>query len=374
MGIVGGGQLARMMAESASQWGLALSVLASRTDDSAVATVPHFELGDPNDPAIVTPWAEQCDVVTFDHELVDLDLYATLEAAGVLVAPSTAALRFASSKVYQRETLGAAGVRVPRYVVLRDYNAESIDAFWNAVGPELVLKSDRGGYDGRGVVMTSTRDDAHDAARELLEHGAIVLEEKLLLLAEIAGVVVTGHSGERRSYPLVHTVQSAGMCVEVRYPLTLDAATHAEAADLVEKVASIVNAVGVMAVELFVTERGVILNEVATRPHNSGHWTIEGCVTSQFENHLRAVAGLPLGDVSALHDHVVMVNVVGSTEPGSLRAALALPGVHVHDYGKSWRTGRKLGHVTVVGTDSSVRVRAWEGAEALGTSTTRETT
>ena len=363
-----------MMAESASQFGLPLSVLASRDDDSAVGTVPHYVIGDANDRAIVTSWARDCDVITFDHELVDLDFYATLEADGVVVAPSTSALRFASSKVFQRETLAAAGVRVPRFLTLRHYDEAAIDAFRQEVGPELVLKSDRGGYDGRGVVMTTGAHDAHEAARELLDHGAIVVEEKLPLLAEISGVVVTGRSGERRSYPLVHTVQAAGMCVEVRYPLTLDAATHAEAAELVERVASIVRAVGILAVELFVTDRGVILNEVATRPHNSGHWTIEGCVTSQFENHLRAVAGLPLGDVGALHDHVVMVNVVGSSEPGSLRAALALPGVHVHDYGKSWRPGRKLGHVTVVGADSSVRVRAWEGAEALGTSATRETT
>ena len=361
-----------MMCESASQWGLDLSVLAAAQDDAAVAGAPDVVVGAPHDHDLVRAWATGCDVITFDHELVDLDFFAEIEASGVVVAPSPRALKFATSKAFQRTQMADAGIPVPKFLVLASYDRDAVDAFVAAAPHGVVVKADRGGYDGRGVLTPSTNAEVHDAVRDMLVAGAVVLEERVQLLQEIAGLLVRGRRGDQVAYPLVTTVQRDGMCVEVTYPTRLDPDLLEEAQDVVRRVGDQVAAVGVLAVELFVTPDGVLLNEVATRPHNSGHWTIEGCTTSQFENHLRAVAGLPLGETAALFPNATMVNVVGSATPGSLVDALAVPGAHIHDYGKAWRPGRKLGHVTVVGTGPDVRVRAWEGAEALGTSATKE--
>jgi 5-(carboxyamino)imidazole ribonucleotide synthase len=234
------------------------------------------------------------------------------------------------------------------------------------------VKAAGGGYDGRGVVVTDSVAHAREVARAMSVAGPVVLEERVEILSEIAVVFVTGRDGHRRRGPTVRTVPHNNMCAEVLFPSGLDDATEAEAVAVAERVADVVGAVGVLAVELLVTARGVLLNEVATRPHNSAHWTIEGSVTSQFENHLRAVLGWPLGSTDARAPAVAMVNVVGRDTPGDIASALAVRGAHVHDYGKEFRPGRKLGHVTALG-DSLVtaRVTAWAGADALRTAVTK---
>ena len=207
---------------------------------------------------------------------------------------------------------------------------------------------------------------------ELTTTTNVVVEERLRLRGELALVVVRGLHGFA-SYPLVSTVQSRGMCVEVRYPADVDETTLHEAHRLGRKIANLVGAIGVLAVEFFLSDRGLFVNEVALRPHNTGHWTIEGARTSQFTNHLLAVSGRALGPTDAVVDAAVMVNVVGADEPGSIEGASHVAGAHVHDYGKAWRPGRKLGHVTVVGDDApAAHVTAWESARAYGTRT-RET-
>jgi 5-(carboxyamino)imidazole ribonucleotide synthase len=247
-----------------------------------------------------------------------------------------------------------------------------LKGFLDSVGPP-VLKAARGGYDGRGVLFPQSRVEALAMIDELSRTTSVVVEERLILRGELALVVVRGVNGEFSSYPLVSTVQSNGMCVEVRYPADVDDATRHEAHRLGRKIANLVGAVGVLAIEFFRSDRGLFVNEIALRPHNTGHWTIEGARTSQFTNHLLAVSGRALGSTDPVVAAAVMVNVVGADEPGSIERAAQVPGAHVHDYGKSWRPGRKLGHVTVVGDDAgAAHVTAWESARAYGTRT-RET-
>jgi 5-(carboxyamino)imidazole ribonucleotide synthase len=205
---------------------------------------------------------------------------------------------------------------------------------------------------------------------ELSATGDVLIEERLELLGEVAQLVVRGIDGAIELYPLVTTVQSDGMCVEVRVPAEVSTRLVDDASALGRKIATLIGVVGILAIELFVTSAGLVINEVALRPHNSGHWTIEGAVTSQFANHLRAVSGQPLGDTSATQPFAVMVNLVGGEEPSSLDAAQSIPGALVHDYAKSWRPGRKLGHVTALGDDAQLaHVTAWKSARAYGTKT-----
>jgi 5-(carboxyamino)imidazole ribonucleotide synthase len=361
-----------MMGEAAHGAGVILTVLASSPDDSAVETADLTIVGAPDDATALDELAARVDVITFDHELVDLDQIAALEARGVVVRPGWRALRCAVDKGHQRRSFDAAGIPLPRFIVVTSSSDPMLKGFLDSVGPP-VLKAARGGYDGRGVLFPLNRVETISMIDELTATSSVVVEERLNLRGELALVVVRGVNGEFKSYPLVSTVQSKGMCVEVRYPADVDEATALEANRLGRKIANLVGAVGVMAVEFFLGDHGLVVNEIALRPHNTGHWTIEGARTSQFTNHLLAVSARALGSTEAIVDSAVMVNVVGADEPGSIEGARVVAGAHVHDYGKSWRPGRKLGHVTVVGDDArAAHVTAWESARAYGTRT-RET-
>jgi 5-(carboxyamino)imidazole ribonucleotide synthase len=369
VGVVGAGQLARMMGEASRGAGVTLTVLASSPDDSAIATSDAALFGDPTDFSALEQLCEVVDVVTFDHELVDLEQIAALEVAGVVVRPNARALKCAVDKGYQRKTFDGAGIAVPRFIVVVSATDPLLPGFLDSVGTPVV-KSARGGYDGRGVRFPASRAETLEVIDEMTSFGSVVVEERLNLRAELALVAVRGVHGEFACYPLVTTVQSNGMCIEVRFPADVDEGTAHEAVRIGRKIAILLGAVGVVAIEFFFTDRGLIVNEIALRPHNSGHWTIEGARTSQFTNHLLAVSGQKLQSTEPVAPAVAMVNVVGGDAPSSLEAAQAVAGVHVHDYGKSWRPGRKLGHVTVVGDDPHVvHVTAWEGARAYGTGT-----
>lgn len=360
-----------MMAEAASPLGVDLHVLAARPDDAATA-LAAVTVGEPVGEGLVH-FATSVDVVTLDHELVDLAALARAAERGATVAPSPAAVLFAARKDHQRRVMAERGVPVPRHVVLDAPDGGAVERFAAAIGHAPVVKAAGGGYDGRGVVVCDTVAEAREAAAAMGASGAVVLEERVTFTAEAAVVFVTGRDGTRVRYPVVRTTQQNNMCAEVRYPSGLDEATEDEAVAVATRVADVVGAVGVLAVELLVTPSGVLLNEVATRPHNSAHWTIEGCVTSQFENHLRAVLGWPLGSPAPRAGAAVMVNVAGADAPGSVASALAVEGAHVHDYGKEFRPGRKLGHVTALADEvQRARVTAWAGARALGTVLTRE--
>jgi 5-(carboxyamino)imidazole ribonucleotide synthase len=360
-----------MMGDEASDVGVELTVLATAADDSVVSVADHVLFGAANDEAALRRLSGTTDVVTFDHELVDLDMLARLEDQGIVFRPSPRALRYSVDKAVQREEFTAAGFPLPYCHVIRSEADLAVLEEWSQMHQNPpVLKAARGGYDGRGVLFPVDDTDALLLARELLARGTVVAEERVTLMSEVAQLVVRSVHGEVIAYPLVTTLQSNGMCVEVRFPVELDEVVQAQARELSEKIATHIGLVGVMAVEFFVTPRGLLINELALRPHNSGHWTIEGAATSQFANHLRAVTGQELGASTALCTAAVMVNVVGADTPGSLEAARTTPGVTVHDYGKAWRPGRKLGHVTAVGDDvAALHVRTWESARAYGTNT-----
>lgn len=368
VGVVGGGQLARMMGEAAHGVATTLTVLASAPDDSAILTCDGWLIGEATDLLALRELAHQVDVVTFDHELVDLDEVAVLEKIGVTVHPSATSLQFAVDKAVQRTAFQRAGLPVPRFVVVNASSDERLTDFFNEIGGPPVVKATRGGYDGRGVLFPADRAEAIAMIDDLARANDVLVEERLALRGEVAQLIARAVDGSVVLYPLVSTVQADGMCVEVRFPAEVSADLHRRAGELAEQIASLIDVVGILAIEFFVTDEGLVVNEVALRPHNSGHWTIEGTTTSQFANHLLAVSGRALGAVRTTASAAVMVNVVGAEEPGSIAAARAIEGAHVHDYGKSWRPGRKLGHVTVVGDDAAAaHVTAWTSARAYGT-------
>jgi 5-(carboxyamino)imidazole ribonucleotide synthase len=361
-----------MAGEAASALGLSMAVLAEHPDDAACGVAAEVVLGSPFVAADLRAFAARCDVLTFDHEQVDLELVAELEAGGTVVRPGAATLELAVDKARMRTVLDQAGVPVPAYLVV-DEGPDALDAvdrFATTHGWPVMVKAARGGYDGKGVWPVVNRAEAAAVLENVA--GQIVVEELLPLQAELAVVVVRRPSGASAAWPAVETAQVGGVCREVLVPGRISADVLDAASALGQKVAEIAGGVGVMAVELFWSGGRLLVNEVATRPHNSGHWTMEGAVTSQFENHVRSVLDLPLGSTVAQHSQVASVNVFGGpdgADPAALLPrGLAVEGAHVHLYGKSARPGRKLGHVTVCGDEAdAVRARAWSAAIALGT-------
>ncbi len=367
-----------MAGEAASALGLSMVVLAEHPDDAACDVASEVVIGSPLVEADLRALAARCEVMTFDHEQVDLSLLRTLVAEGVVVRPGVATLEVAVDKAHMRRVLVAADIAVPAHIVVdleesgpQNRAVEAIGAFAAEHGWPVVLKAVRGGYDGKGVWPVNEPA----AAAEVMDHlrGSVLVEEMVPLRAELAIMVARRPSGEAVAWPAVETAQVGGVCREVLVPGRLPPELMAEAVTLGQRVAGIVEAVGVLAVELFWSTDGrLLVNEIAARPHNSGHWTIEGAVTSQFENHLRAVLDLPLGTTALQHARVASVNIFGGAageDPVALLpGGLAVAGAHVHLYGKEGRPGRKLGHVTVCGDDAiDVRSRAWAAALAMGT-------
>jgi 5-(carboxyamino)imidazole ribonucleotide synthase len=360
--MVGGGQLARMTHQAAISLGLTLRVLAEAPDDGAALVTPEVEIGAPTDIAALLRFAKACDVVTFDHEHVPTEQLRALEAEGVTVRPGSAALLFAQDKLAQRQRLTELGIPVPAFAPVS--SVADVERFGAEHGWPVVLKAVRGGYDGRGVWML-------DAPPAELPGVEVYVEQRVLLMHELAVQVARRPSGEMKAWPVVETVQADGICVEVVAPAPrLSPALATDAARLGTRIAEALDVIGVLAVELFEGAGGLLVNELAMRPHNSGHWSIDGAVTSQFDQHLRAVLDWPLGDPSPLVPVTVMVNVLGGAHTDlarTLPAALAaVPEAHVHLYGKASRPGRKIGHVTVLGDDVvGVRARARLAASVL---------
>ncbi|MGH2531294.1 MAG: 5-(carboxyamino)imidazole ribonucleotide synthase [Thermomicrobiales bacterium] len=366
IGIVGGGQLARMTARAAIPLSIRLRVLAARADDSAAQICPDVMVGSPDDPEVLSIFVRGCQVVTFDHELVPATALARLEDEGVCLRPSPSTLAFAQDKRWQRDRLGALGFPVPPHRIVT--HGQEIAAFAEAFGWPVVVKTPRGGYDGRGVWIVETPHQADDLAARLGQ--SILVEPWLPIEREVAVMVARRPSGQIVAYPVVETVQVDGICREVVAPAPIASAMAAEADKLARSIADEIALTGIMAVELFVAEGRLLINELATRPHNSGHFSIEGCVTSQFEQHSRAVLDWPLGSTAMTAPVAVMVNILGGPNGADPRdllpKALALDGVHVHLYGKAARPGRKLGHVTVIGDDMALaRERAAQAASIL---------
>ena len=375
VGVVGGGQLARMLAEAASPLGVRLVVLAGDHDEGADEVVVDLRRGAPDDPEALRALAGAVDVVTFDHENVDHETLARLEAEGARVRPSVATLEY-SDKAHQRRRFSAEGLPVPPFEVVgaspsRD-ERDDARRFARRHGA-VVLKSSRGGYDGRGVWMLG--EDEVEPFLDRYRGAPLVIEPRLDLLAELAVLVARRPSGGSATWPTFETVQVGGMCDEVLYPAPVTPVLDLRAREVATEAAEVTGSVGVLAVELFVVAGDggpeLLVNEIAPRVHNSGHLTIEGSTTSQFEQHLRAILDWPLGPTAMLAPAVAMANVVveGAGDPRTNQAAAleAVAEAHLHLYGKATRPGRKVGHVTVLGDERGrARSRAVHAAQVLG--------
>lgn len=381
--VVGGGQLARMMAPAATALGVDLRVLVEGPTTSAAQVVRDAPVGTPAQTEAVLALVQGppvADVLTFEHEHIPAATIAAVEEVGVPVRPGPGALLHAQDKRAMRESLTELGTPCPRWAPLPD--ARALEAFLATSGGEAVVKTIRGGYDGKGVRVVRSADEVADWFAAAADGGAeLLVEEKVPFVRELAVLLARRPSGEVRVWPVVETVQVGGVCAEVVAPAPgLDPEVAREAVAAAVAVAEGLDVTGVLAVEMFELDaasasargddRRVLVNELAMRPHNSGHWTIDGAVTSQFEQHLRAVLDLPLGETAARAPWSVMANVLGSSLDrltDALPAVLASdPGAKVHLYGKEVRPGRKLGHVTVSGDDlGAVRERAASAAALL---------
>jgi 5-(carboxyamino)imidazole ribonucleotide synthase len=371
--MVGGGQLARMTHQAAVALGQSLRVLAASPDESAALVTADVRLGDHRSLADLQRLADGATVVTFDHEHVPTEHLHALEAAGHRVAPGPDALVHAQDKLVLRRALQEAGEPQPAWAEVR--TVHDATAFADDVGWPVILKTPRGGYDGKGVFVV---DGPDDVAAFLERHGTLLAEERVPMVRELSAQVARSPFGQVAVWPVVETVQRNGVCAEVLAPapnLSDELATAAQ--ELAVRIADRLGVVGMLAVELFQTADGVLVNELAMRPHNSGHWTIEGARTSQFEQHLRAVLDYPLGSTAMTAPVAVMANVLGGAAAADDWAGPPLdervhhlmahwPDVKLHWYGKGQRPGRKLGHVTALGNDlDEVRARAVSAARYL---------
>ncbi|MBM9432691.1 5-(carboxyamino)imidazole ribonucleotide synthase [Flaviflexus equikiangi] len=346
--VIGGGQLARMMQEAAIALGVELRALVEADDGSAGQAIRYSQVGAADDRATIEEFVDG-EIVTVEHEHIPDDILRAIDSR-----PSADALVFAQDKLVMRASLDA-----PHPTWYEAATADDIDAAVERLGGVAIAKVPRGGYDGKGVAVIRSHTDIPWT----WEGDSVLVEEKVPFDMEVSQLVARRPSGEMVAWPLVRSVQRDGICFEVTAPAPVPDDLREQAAAIAARIADQTGVVGVLAVEMFVVRGALIVNELAMRPHNTGHWTIEGAVTSQFEQHLRAVLDLPLGDTRAVAPWSVMVNLLDSalSDP---REALrdvweADPGVKIHMYGKEVRPGRKIGHVTVTGTDlDDVRARA----------------
>jgi len=369
VGVIGGGQLARMMIVPAINLGIEIKVLSESENSSA--SLATTIVGDYTDSATVAAFAKSVDVITFDHEHVPLHILESLEAAGISVQPPSKALAHAQNKLVMRSALEKIGAPNPSWRAVS--SAEQLESFIAEFGPEVIVKTPIGGYDGKGVRVVSQVEQVADwlEAKKLQSLGGeLLVEQKVSFTRELAQLCVRNPSGEIKSWPVVETRQENGVCSEVLAPApNLSEELVQRAREIAELICNSLSVTGNLAVEMFETSDGKLLvNELAMRPHNSGHFSIEGATTSQFENHLRAVLDLPLGD-TAMPQAAVMVNLLGVSDQVDFvdnypELMKAFPSAKVHSYGKSPRIGRKLGHITVVGQNLDAALATATAARA----------
>lgn len=345
VGVIGAGQLARMMIAPAIALGVDLKLFAASSEDSAALSAEHV-VGNFLNPDEVLAFAKTCDVITFEHELIPNSVIKVLEQNQVVVRPSSTAFIYSQNKAQMRKNLQENNLPIPNWNL---YSGEKDPR----IPFPLIAKSISGGYDGRGVWVVADEFEL----RELLKiQPTLLLEEKLNFTSEIAIMVARSPHGQAATWPPTLTVQRDGICIQTITPAPdLSDTLKISAQEIALKIADLIGLVGVMAIELFVVGDRLVINELAARPHNSGHWSIEGSVTSQFEQHLRAILDLPLGDTSMRADFAVMGNVLGGAKTNMYRPYLHLfartPYLKVHQYRKEVKAGRKVGHVTAIGNN-----------------------
>ena len=366
IGVIGGGQLARMMAPAAEALGVRFSVLAETADAPATQVINEVTVGDYTDYPTLKAFAETVDVITFDHEHVPPEHLQALVEAGHAVRPGPDALIFAQDKIRMRQRMDELGLPNPAWAEIT--SAADVEAFAARVGYPFILKTPRGGYDGKGVRVIDSLDEAVEWLNEVPQ---LLAEEKVDFTRELAVMVGRSPMGQTAVWPVVETWQQNGVCKEAIAPAPDLSDEKARAiTEAILTVAGTLEVTGVMAMEMFETPEGFLINEFAMRPHNTGHWTQDGAVTSQFEQHLRAVLDLPLGSPAAREDVSVMVNILGADHEDLYQPYLHVmahdPAVKVHLYGKGVRPGRKVGHVNAYGEDQQlVLARARHAADFI---------
>lgn len=376
--IIGGGQLAKMTALAALQLGCDVVVLERNAFSPAANLASHSLIGDWNNPADLLRLAAHCDAVTLENEFVDVRSLAALEAAGHPVFPSSRTMSLVQDKLVQKQTLVAADLPVPRFRAVD--SAEEVAAAAKEFGLPLVLKARRNAYDGKGNVTVRALEEIPHAWQRLGGDAvnALFVEAFCPFVQELAVIITRGRDGATAIYPLVETVQRDHICHLVRAPSAMSPEIAARAGDIARRAVEAVGAVGSFGVEMFLTADGeIFVNELAPRVHNSGHYTIEACECSQFENHVRAVLGWPLGSTRMVAPAAVMVNLLGAGKgpgrPAGFESALSVPSAHVHIYGKAMSgAGRKMGHVTALGeTVSAAEQTALRCAQHIRFGTTK---
>jgi 5-(carboxyamino)imidazole ribonucleotide synthase len=342
-----------MLTQAAVAFGVETVIFDPSDDTPAGRYTRHQVVGRWNDAVALDSFASQCDVVTLENEFVAAELLHTLEARSIPVFPAAATLAVVQDKLLQKERMLQAGLAVPAFAAVA--TPSDVSAFAAEFGWPVVLKARRNGYDGYGNATVRKAEDIDAAWQRLSPRSALLAEAWVPFVRELAVMIARGNDGQVVTYPVVETIQRNHICHIVRAPAPVPAATSSHAIELANQAVTAIEGVGIFGVELFELADGQVLyNEIAPRPHNSGHYTIEGCVTSQFENHLRAVLGWPLGSSALRAPAAVMVNVLGrhngDVSRDALYEALAIAGAHVHLYGKrESRVGRKMGHVTALG-------------------------
>lgn len=371
VGIIGGGQLARMLCLAASALGTRTQTVERQARCPAAGVSGRHQVGDWNLPAIALRLAEGCDVVTIENEFVDFQTLEALERQSVKVLPGSACLKIVQDKLVQKESLRAIGIPTPRFRAVSSFSA--LRGAAAEFGFPFLVKRRRNGYDGKGNWTMANVDELEPAWRRL-KGGAetFFAEEFFDFAAEIAVMVCRSTSGETVHYPVVETIQKDHICRVVKAPASISEAGRREAVRIAVEAVSAVGGVGSFGVEMFLTkENRILVNELAPRVHNSGHYTIEGCCASQFENHIRAILGWPLGRTELVKPAAVMVNLLGDANgdsfPSGVSQALGIKGVHLHLYGKdASKAGRKMGHLTVLGESvEGAFAKASQAAAAL---------
>lgn len=369
VGVIGGGQLARMMIAPSKKLGISLKVLAESADSPAADAASM--VGDYTQLSVVREFSKTVDVISFDHEHVPLEVLEALESEGVNIQPPSRALRFAQNKLQMRKRLGELDLPMPAWAEIK--NAKSLDDFIAANGGVAILKTPIGGYDGKGVMIVRSSSDASAWLNNLDSFGGSLLaEEKVDFVRELSQLGARRPSGDFAAWPLVETIQENGVCSVVLSPApNANSEVIEQTKNIAKRIADGLGVTGMLAVELFETRDGrILINELAMRPHNSGHFSIEGSTTSQFEQHLRAVLDLPLGEVKPMSRYSVMVNLLGldSTNDFSKNhhEAKALhPEISIHTYGKAARIGRKMGHITCIAESLDEALTGAKGAAAV---------
>lgn len=355
IGILGGGQLAKMSTLAASRLGFDVSIMDKEMRSPAGQLTHHETVGWVDDHLTLHSFATHCDVVTLENEFVDHHRIETIEQMGKKVFPSSGTIALIQDKLLQKQTLKKKRIPVPKFIEVKE--TDTFAGIAKVLGGPFVLKSRKMGYDGYGNAMVDSEHSLREAVRHLSNrHNNLMAESFVHFTMELA-VMVVRTKREITTYPVVQTIQKNHICHTVIAPAQIPAAVAKRAVKIAVDAVKAVNGFGIFGVEMFLSEKGtIIVNEMAPRPHNSGHYTIEGCVTSQFENHIRAVMELPLGSTAMVRPYAVMINLLGKQYPQKrvevYRTALQHPAMHLHIYGKEGsRPGRKMGHITITGDD-----------------------